>query len=84
MGLFFDDKACIQQPCRLHRHDRAASHGAGYILGVDPKGGAPAHCDPPGDDRPIADPYICIGVQATTQAKKWNNPDGWIEIVLFA
>ena len=81
MGLFFDDKACIQQPCDF-RHV-GLHRTAGYILGVDPKEERPRIAIPSGDDRPIADPYICIGVQATTQAKKWNNPDGWIEIVLF-
>lgn len=27
--------------------------------------------------RPIAEPYVCIAVHATAQAKYWNNPDGW-------
>lgn len=33
--------------------------------------------------RPIADPYVCIAVQSTLQAKYWNNPTGWAEIVRF-
>jgi autotransporter strand-loop-strand O-heptosyltransferase len=81
MGLFFDDKACVQQPCDF-RHV-GLHRTAGYILGVDPKEERPCVSIPAGDDRQIAEPYVCIGVQATTQAKKWNNPGGWLEIVRF-
>jgi len=80
MGLFFDDKACVHQPCDFRfvgLHKTAA-----YILGVDPTEEAPriALAD---DSRPIAEPYVCIATQATTQAKYWNNPMGWREIVPF-
>jgi autotransporter strand-loop-strand O-heptosyltransferase len=80
MGLFFDDKDFIFQPCDfryvgLHRT-------AGYILGVDPKETPPKIViDDP--SRPIPEPYVCIAVQSTTQSKYWNNPDGWREIVRF-
>ena len=80
IGLFFDDKDCMYQPgdfrfVGLHRT-------AGYILGVDPTEVAPrvALAD---DTRAIAEPYVCIAVQSTTQAKFWNNPTGWREIVKF-
>ena len=80
IGLFFDDKDCIFQPCDfryvgLHRT-------AGYILGVDPEEVAPriALAD---DTRPLAEPYVCIAVQSTTQSKCWNNPMGWHEIARF-
>jgi autotransporter strand-loop-strand O-heptosyltransferase len=80
MGLFFDDKECIHQPCDfryvgLHRT-------AGYILGVDPTE-EPPRLVIADDSRPIAEPYVCIGVQSTTQAKYWNNPGGWLEIIRF-
>jgi autotransporter strand-loop-strand O-heptosyltransferase len=80
MGLFFDDKECLHQPCDfryvgLHRT-------AGYILGVDPTEVAPKIVLPD-PTRPIPEPYVCIAVQATTQAKYWNNPGGWFEIVKF-
>jgi autotransporter strand-loop-strand O-heptosyltransferase len=29
-------------------------------------------------------PYICLGVHSTAQAKYWNNPTGWQELVDFA
>ena len=81
LGLFFDDKANVLQPCDF-RHV-GLHKTAGYILGVDPSEVRPRISIPNGDSRPMAEPYVCIGVQATTQAKKWNNPDGWLEIVRF-
>ena len=80
MGLFFDDKDCVHQPCDfryvgLHRT-------AGYILGVDPTE-APPRLAIADEERPIPEPYVCIAVQSTTQAKYWNNPVGWYEIVRF-
>jgi len=80
IGLFFDDKDCMYQPCDfrfvgLHRT-------AGYILGVDPTE-VPPRIALPDDTRPIAEPYVCVAVQSTTQAKFWNNPTGWREIVAF-
>jgi autotransporter strand-loop-strand O-heptosyltransferase len=80
MGLFFDDKDFVHQPCDfryvgLHRT-------AGYILGVDPTE-APPRLAIADDTRPIPEPYVCIGVQSTTQSKYWNNPGGWLEIVRF-
>src|SRR6516165_2455778 len=80
MGLFFDDKDCLHQPCDfrfvgLHRT-------AGYILGVDPTE-VPPRIHLPDDSRPIPEPYVCIATQSTTQAKYWNNPGGWLEIVRF-
>src|SRR6202012_1582451 len=80
MGLFFDDKACVHQPCDfrfvgLHRT-------AGYILGVDPTE-EPPRIMLADDSRPIAEPYVCIAVQSSTQAKYWNNPGGWLELVRF-
>ena len=78
MGLFFDDKDGLHQPCDfrlvgLHRT-------AGYILGVDPTE-APPRIALADDTRPIAEPYVCIAVQSTLRAKYWNNPHGWHEIV---
>jgi autotransporter strand-loop-strand O-heptosyltransferase len=80
MGLFFDDKNYVFQPCDfryvgLHRT-------AGYILGVDPAE-TPPRIALDDDTRPMAEPYVCIAAQSTTQAKYWNNPNGWREIVAF-
>ena len=78
VALFFEDHAFVHQPCDfrqvgLHRT-------AGHILGVDLAEMRPrvALAD---DSRPIADPYVCIAAQSTTQSKYWNNPDGWRDVV---
>ena len=80
LGLFFDDRDGIFQPSDfrlvgLHRT-------AGFILGVDPAEEPPriALTDQP---PPLAEPYVCIAVQSTTQSKCWNNPLGWSEIIGF-
>ena len=80
IGLFFDDKDFVHQPCDF-RHV-GLHRTAAYILGVDPSETAPriALAD---DTRPIAEPYVCIATQSTTQSKYWNNPHGWREIVGF-
>jgi autotransporter strand-loop-strand O-heptosyltransferase len=80
IGLFFDDKNATSQPrdfreVGLHRT-------AGYILGVDPTETRP-RLTIANDTRPIAEPYVCISVQSTTQSKYWNNPEGWHGIVAF-
>jgi autotransporter strand-loop-strand O-heptosyltransferase len=80
MGLFFDDKDCVRQPCDF-RHV-GLHRTAGYILGVDPTE-VPPRIALADSSRPIAEPYVCIAVQSTTQAKCWNNPNGWREIVRY-
>lgn len=48
---------------------------AGHILGVDPAEIRPRlDLDIP---RRIPEPYVCIGVQSSCQAKYWNNGHGW-------
>jgi autotransporter strand-loop-strand O-heptosyltransferase len=80
MGLFFDDKDHVFQPCDF-RHV-GLHRTAGYILGVDPAEKPPCIALE-NDSRPVAEPYVCIAVQSTTQCKYWNNPNGWREIVAF-
>jgi autotransporter strand-loop-strand O-heptosyltransferase len=80
MGLFFDDKDNIFQPCDF-RHV-GLHRTAGYILSVDPTE-VPPRISLGDDSRPIAEPYVCIAVQSTTQCKYWNNPNGWREIIAF-
>lgn len=72
IGLFFGGNMSHQpidfRMVGLHRT-------AGYILGVDPAE------EPPRLDlnapRQIAEPYVCIAVQSSCQAKYWNNGHGW-------
>ena len=80
LGLFFDDKDNVFQPCDF-RHV-GLHRTAGYILGVDPAE-EPPRVSSGDDSRPIPEPYVCIAVQSTTQCKYWNNPSGWREIVAF-
>jgi autotransporter strand-loop-strand O-heptosyltransferase len=80
MGLFFDDKDFLFQPCDFRKV--GLHRTAGYILGVDPTEAAPRIVIPD-SSRPIPEPYVVIATQSTTQAKYWNNPTGWHEIIGF-
>jgi len=80
LGLFFDDKEFINQPTDF-RHV-GLHRSAGYILGVDPTE-EPPRLALPDESRPVNEPYVCIGVQGSTQCKTWNNPDGWREVIAF-
>jgi autotransporter strand-loop-strand O-heptosyltransferase len=80
MGLFFDDAQHIWQPTDF-RHV-GLHRTAGYILGVDPSDARP-RLKLTDESRPVAEPYVCIAVQSSTQCKHWNNPEGWHEVVAF-
>ncbi len=80
LGLFFDDKDFIHQPVDF-RHV-GLHRTAGYILGVDPAEQAP-RLTLPDESRPIAEPYVCIAAQSSTESKNWTNPTGWREVVTF-
>ncbi len=80
VGLFFDDVARIHQPVDF-RHvglHRTAAH----LLGLD-DAEAPPRLAVPDEGRPIAEKYVVIASQASSQCKNWNNPYGWREIVKF-
>ncbi|ASW03096.1 autotransporter strand-loop-strand O-heptosyltransferase [Paraburkholderia aromaticivorans] len=81
IGLYFDDETNVHQPTDfqlvgLHRT-------AGYILGVDPVEEPPQISLPDGERRPVAEKYVCVAVQSSTQCKYWNHPPGWRELVAF-
>jgi len=78
LGLFFkgdvDHQPIDFRYIGLHRT-------AAYILGVDP-----ADIPPRFDlskPREIAEKYVCIAAQSSSQAKYWNNPHGWREVIRF-
>jgi autotransporter strand-loop-strand O-heptosyltransferase len=80
IGLYFNDWENQLQPSDfrlvgLHRT-------AGYILGVDPTEERPL-MDIPDDVRPIAEKYVVIATQSTTQCKYWNHVEGWREVIKF-
>jgi autotransporter strand-loop-strand O-heptosyltransferase len=80
LGLFFDDAENVYQPTDF-RHV-GLHRTAGYILGVDLAEEAP-RLGCPDDGPPIAEPYVCIAVQSSTQSKHWNNPTGWHDVIRF-
>ena len=78
VGLFFDDWNCTHQPVDFRYvglHKTAA-----HILGVEPIE-LPPRVHMARTVRTIAEPYVCIAVQSSTQCKYWNNPYGWRELV---
>ena len=80
LGLFFDDWTCTHQPVDFRYvglHKTAA-----HILGVQPIE-APPKISFGADERVIKEPYVCIGVQSSTQCKYWNNPYGWLDLVAW-
>ena len=52
---------------------------ASDILGLDYKP-IPAKIALPDSPRPVDEPYVCIAIHSTAQAKYWNNPTGWQEV----
>lgn len=80
MGLYFDDWECTHQPVDFRYvglHKTAA-----HILGVDPVE-VPPKLTYATEERVIKEPYVCIGVQSSTQCKYWNNPYGWLDLVAW-
>lgn len=77
-GTIHDHKPYLPSDVRFVGLHKAAA----YVLGVDPAEERP-RIRLPDDSRPIKEPYVCIGVQSTLQAKYWNNPSGWSDIVRF-
>ncbi len=78
MGLFFrgnvDNQPIDFRYIGLHRT-------AGYILGVDPSDVPPRfNLSAP---RRIKEKYVCIAAQSSSQAKYWNNPHGWREVIQY-
>ncbi len=81
MGLFFhgdvDNQPIDFRYIGLHRT-------AGYILGLE--GDELADMPPRFDlsaPREIKEKYVVIAAQSSSQAKYWNNPMGWINVVQF-
>jgi autotransporter strand-loop-strand O-heptosyltransferase len=80
MHLSFNDLKYTRQPIDFQAI--GLHQLAGYILGVD-LADIPPRFVLPDESRPIAEPYICIAVQSSTQAKYWNNPTGWEEVIAY-
>lgn len=80
VAVFYNDDAGYFQPCDYRQVGLCAT--AAWILGLPPQEIRPA-IPSVSDVRPIEKPYVCIAVQASGQAKYWNNPRGWREVVTF-
>lgn len=78
IGLFFNDVERVNQPVDF-RHV-GLHHTAGHILGLA-LDDQPPRLAASGGERPIAEKYVVIATQATSQCKYWNNPYGWREII---
>ena len=77
MGIFFPADDRIHQPTDFRIIGLQLN--IPYILGLEVK-----ECRPKltaNKPREIMEPYVCIAAQASSQAKYWNNPRGWIETV---
>ncbi|MBO1361878.1 autotransporter strand-loop-strand O-heptosyltransferase [Acetobacter sacchari] len=55
---------------------------AALILGLAPISRRPTVKIQEGG-RPVAEPYVCLATQATSQAKYWNNPVAWRAVIQF-
>ncbi len=53
---------------------------AAYILGLEPVE-RQLQLNPSEKKRKIKGKYVCIATKATGQAKYWNNPIGWVEVI---
>jgi autotransporter strand-loop-strand O-heptosyltransferase len=83
LGWFYRDDGTID-PDRNPTDFRTRPLGAGAcdVLGlpfVERRPRLPAVADEP----PIAEPYVCIAIHATAQAKYWNHPTGWSELAAW-
>ncbi|MBW4023688.1 MAG: autotransporter strand-loop-strand O-heptosyltransferase [Proteobacteria bacterium] len=78
--MFFGDRDRLWNTCE--GRTLSLQQNAAYLLGVDPEERRPMLALPD-EARPIPEPYVCIATQATGQAKYWNNPDGWDQVVAF-
>ncbi|MBP2655193.1 MAG: tibC [Firmicutes bacterium] len=80
MGIFF--------PCDDRNHQPVDWRIVGlqktipYILGLKVEEIRPV-ITPQNTERLIKEPYVCIAAQATSQAKYWTNPNGWLRTVEY-
>lgn len=78
MGIFFPCSDRVHQPVdfRVVGLQRNVAH----ILGLTAEEIRPIIL-PKSTKRLIAEPYVCIAAQATSQAKYWNNSAGWMDVI---
>ena len=77
LGIYYKEHGRPSDPRTL-----PLQHIAAEILGL-PLENAQAHINPIKEERPIKEKYVCIAPHSTAQAKYWNNPGGWQEVVNY-
>lgn len=78
MGIFFPCDDRVHQPVDFRVV--GLQKNIPYILGLKPDELRPVIL-PKNKERKIKEPYVCIAAQSTTQAKYWNNPTGWMNVI---
>ncbi|VVE21587.1 autotransporter strand-loop-strand O-heptosyltransferase [Pandoraea anhela] len=80
LGIFFpcDDRTHQPTDFRVSGLQRTIA----YLLGLPPVERRP-RIVVADTTRRIAEPYVCIASQSSSQCKYWNHPTGWIETVSF-
>lgn len=78
MGIFFPCDDRVHQPVdwRVVGLQRTIP----YLLGLPIEEIRP-NIVPVNLERTVEEPYVCIAAQATSQAKYWNNPTGWLNTI---
>lgn len=80
MGIFFPATDRFHQPVDFRIV--GLQKNIPYLLGLDAVEKRPI-LDPFRRLPEVKAPYVCIAAQATSQAKYWNNPAGWLETVAY-
>jgi autotransporter strand-loop-strand O-heptosyltransferase len=80
MGIFFPANDRNHQPVDFRIV--GLQKNIAYLLGLDALEHRPI-LTPSKKEPEVKEPYVCIAAQATSQAKYWNNPAGWIETVAY-
>lgn len=82
VGWFYQPGGVVDAQ-RHPRNFREQSLGetAADILGIPYQPDKPRVAST-GGAPPFEDKYVCIAVHSTAQAKYWNNPTGWAEVVI--
>ena len=80
MGIFFPATDRFHQPVDFRIV--GLQKNIPYLLGLDAVEKRPI-LTPSGQTPEVKEPYVCIAAQATSQAKYWNNPAGWLETVAY-
>lgn len=82
IGWFYDGNSKEHDESKnpVNFRDQEMQKSAADILGLEFQQVRPKiHI--PQKARTIQGKYVCIGIHSTAQAKYWNNPDGWQEVV---